>query len=173
MRFLKLVILILLLPLATHAAGLAVEPAKIDVELATGEEKKVILQVENISQSVSLYDVWVDDAANIIKVSPASFTLESGEKKGIAVTVASPNELQLVTNISLLGRSLGAQEFSLTPGIKIPVSLKVIKTNKSTVNEYLLYTVLGLMVLTVVVWMIIFTHLSFKKKRSWRVFKLK
>jgi len=150
--------------LLTKAAGLAVTPAKVNLEMTTGQEKNVSLEVENTSSNVNLYDVWLDDEFNFIKITPQSFTLESGEKKKINLIITGERELSLATTISIIGRPLGIQEFNLTPGIKIPLSISIAPQQKKLINEYLIYTILSLMVLTVVVWLIILTRLKTKKK---------
>ncbi len=126
---LSYILIMLLLPLSANAAGIEVSPSKLDFTVSGASASQNIL-VANPTADVQIYQVYPDDFAEFIKTNPASFTLESGARKTVEVTVSasSPdNKLPeiLATNLSVIGKPLADARFSVATGVKIPLTAKV------------------------------------------------
>ena len=120
----------LFLPLSSLAAGIQVSPSHLDFRVNSQETAPQNLTVVNPTADVQVFEVYADDFAELIKPNPASFTLESGAKKTVAITinfsgVKDQSERTLTTNLSVVGKPLADSRFSLATGAKIPITLSV------------------------------------------------
>lgn len=108
-----------------QAVALKVSPAEIAVEAGLGQiiEKQII--VENPNDNVALYEVYADNFSDWIKLSPASFVLEAGQTKKVAVEVQAKGQGLFSTNLSVLAKPLSGNAVRANSGVKIPLVLKI------------------------------------------------
>ncbi len=83
MRFAnKIIILFLLFAAASaNASGVKIDPPKIDLAVKINKPLSEEIIVSNPTSDVQIFKAYPDDFPDIIKINPASFTLEAGEKK--------------------------------------------------------------------------------------------
>ena len=125
-----LIILVVIVPLAAAAAGIQVSPSKLRLEAGAGRPTATQLVVSNPTADVQLFEVYPDDFAEVITAEPASFTLEAGTQKSVKIAVDSKklkNDEIRTTNISVLAKPLAESRFQANSGVKIPLTITVIK----------------------------------------------
>ena len=135
MKKLLFIITLLLIPSTVVAAGLEVTPAKLELRASPKESATKSITISNPTADVLLFDVFPDDFADIISVSPKSFTLESGAKQTVKVLIAPPRSNRIITtNLSILAKPLSDSKFQTNAGVKIPISVTVAASR--TVSVY-------------------------------------
>jgi P pilus assembly chaperone PapD len=112
-------------PFSAFALGLSVSPSRIDMKVAVDATKEQKIIVVNTSDDVALFDVYPDEMARMIGVSPSSFTLEAGEEKAVQLEVSSEDEGIYSTNISVVARALSDSVVSASGGVKVPLTITV------------------------------------------------
>ena len=133
----KLISVILLLSFAAYvsASGVKVSPSKLEISAKTSAPVTAKITVINPTDDIHVFKVYPDDFLDIIKISPASFTLEAGEKKEITVTIKSSGEQKiseaLNTNISVIAKPLAETKFQTNAGVKIPLSILISASDNS------------------------------------------
>ena len=113
----------LLFAFPAGAVGVAVNPAEVNMVAVVGEATTVRIKVTNPSSDVAVFEVYPDDFAAVIKVSPSSFTLESGAEKYVTIEVTIPQSGQLSTVLSVVARPLASNAFQAGSGVKVPLSI--------------------------------------------------
>lgn len=142
----------LIWPMISSGAGLEVSPTKLDILVSKNGDSAAKLLVKNPNKGVEIYDVYVDEFADSIDISPTSFTLEAGEKKEILVSAPPNNESRVLqTNISIVSRPLTDYKFKAQAGIKIPLTVRYDLGQRapSATRDYSRWLVHGLSVLIV------------------------
>ena len=151
-KILVFILVFVLFPVLSQAAGIQVSPSKMDftVEIG-GEPVSKELVVVNPTADVQVFEVYPDEFSEIIKANPASFTLEAGARKIVIVKV-DPVEIEgssriLRTNFSILGKPLVETRLQTNTGVKIPTSVtinnEIIKTDSNDkISSELFYMIL-------------------------------
>lgn len=121
-------IISLLLPSPAYAAGLSITPARLDFTVTNAKTVSQTLIVTNPTANVLVFEVYPDEFDNVIKVQPESFTLESGGRKEVLISVktdrrALSENTNLATTLSVTGTALAEGKVNVTAGAKIPVSI--------------------------------------------------
>ena len=117
------------LAFSVQAVGLSVSPKELKVSAMVGETVSYKLQVENPSGEVSLFEVYPDDLGSLVKISPASFILESEERKEVTVQVTPKGDGVFKTNISVVASPVASSSFNAGGGVKIPLEISVSENN--------------------------------------------
>lgn len=151
----SIVSLLLSSPLFASAAGIQVSPGKLDFTIVTGKETSQTITVVNPTADVQVFEVYSDDFSDAIKALPESFTLESGAKRTVNVTVnasalKSPGNQNLATNLSVVAKPLADNKFSVATGVKLPLAIKINQAaSLPNKNQWPLWTagLVGLVVL--------------------------
>ncbi|MDP2586366.1 MAG: hypothetical protein Q8P32_01145 [Candidatus Komeilibacteria bacterium] len=126
------------------AAGLAVEPSKLEFKLTAGKTAQQKLTIENISVQEVIYQLYFDELNEYLIVDQPTLRLAPGAKGAVTVSAKSPKQGIFATNLSIVGQELDRRQFNLAFGAKVPITLEVAKTN----TNYLLYwVVLGITLL--------------------------
>jgi len=121
-------LLLLVLPSAVSAVGVAVYPAEVSIEAAIGEQTTTRLKVSNPSSDVAVFEVYPDEFDQLIKISPSSFTLESSEERQVIITVTPRESGRLHTAISVVGRPMASSAFQAGSGAKVPFTINSINS---------------------------------------------
>ncbi|MFA5991741.1 MAG: hypothetical protein WC794_05870 [Candidatus Doudnabacteria bacterium] len=164
MKTIKIITIIfgLVLPLSSLAAGLQISPSRLNFTVAPNQEMTQKIVVANPTADVQIYEITADDYTNFIKPQPKSFTLESGARKEVAITVMLTQANQKVaTNLSVVAKPLTADGLTIGTGAKIPLEITVIETIPSY-DKNLVFIV----IVVVLVIIIIITSLYFSQKRK-------
>ncbi len=124
-------------PNIIHAAGIQASPAKMDIAITDGKKAIKEIIVSNPTSDVQLYEASADDFAENFKINPSSFTLESGARKTISVTV-EPKNLKnnqvLSTNISIISKPMSESAVNIGTGVKIPVNVTLNNQHSNSLN---------------------------------------
>lgn len=114
-----------------HALGLSVTPAEMSIS-QTQNDTTATMTVKNVSNDVALFEVYPDEFDQSISVSPASFTLQSGEVRTVTVHVHFDQSGIYTTNISVTARPLAETALAAAGGIKMPLTVSVNGTSLGT-----------------------------------------
>ena len=171
-KILILILVFILFPALSQAAGIQISPSKMDFMVEIGGEpvfKELV--VVNPTADVQVFEVYPDEFSEIIKANPASFTLEAGARKIVIVKIdpakiEGPSKI-LRTNFSILGKPLIETRLQTNTGVKIPLSVAIehiIIENESNkrISPRLFYAIL----IVVALGFGSITHLIFNKKRN-------
>lgn len=136
-----IIAVLLFIPGVVWAAGIEVRPAKLNVELnASGGSYE--FQVKNPSKQVQVFEVYADDFADIISITPQSFTLEAGGSRSVALAITPKGESRIMqTNLSMVANNLVGQNFQAQAGLKIPLVISFISAPQSTTDRQLIFLV--------------------------------
>ncbi len=115
------------------ASGIKVDLSKLEITAKTNELISEEMMVTNPTSDVQLFKVYTDDFSDIIKATPASFTLEAGAEKKVIITIKAISDQKtsgiLKTNLSVVARPLAETKFETNAGIKIPVSVSILESD--------------------------------------------
>ena len=134
-KLLLSLLLSLILPFFANAAGIQVFPASLSLDVAAKGKATTSITVINPTSDVSVFEVYADDFAQNISANPSSFTLESGAKKTVFITVNLKNnphadQSKFSTDISVVSAPLAQSKVTVGTGVKIPLTVSVGKAQK-------------------------------------------
>lgn len=115
----------LLIPGCVGAVAVKVLPSSLEIETRLGVSAKKEIIVENPDEKVALYEVYPDNFSDWIKVTPASFILESKDSKKVSLEVKSKEQGIFSTDVSVVSRPLSERKFKASSGVKIPLEVRV------------------------------------------------
>lgn len=125
MKFILAIIGFLLSASAVFGGGLAVEPSRLDFNLAAGQTASSVLKIENIADQVMIYQLYFDELNEILSISEETFRLAPGERRQVKVSVTPRQSGIFATNLSVVGQELDRRAFNVSFGAKVPVNLRV------------------------------------------------
>ena len=108
-----------------YAVAIQIRPSQIKIEAEFGVLVKKEIFLENPTDKITLYEVYSDEFSEWVKITPASFTLESGEKKKVILELQKNEEGIFSTMISVIAKPLSQREFKTAAGVKIPLEIKI------------------------------------------------
>ena len=103
------------------ASGLSVSPARLDFELSGNTNVAKNIVVANPTADVMIFEVYADEFQDTIIVNPESFTLESGGRKEVSVSIDSEKLKQaqtIATSLSVVGKPLAQNKVNIGGGGK-------------------------------------------------------
>lgn len=115
---------------SVEAVALKVSPTEIKIETEPRVLTKEEIIVENSGNNVALYEVYLDNFSDWIKVKPESFTLESREFKKVVLEIKNEKEGIFSTLISVVAKPLSQREFKANSGVKIPLEIRISEKEK-------------------------------------------
>lgn len=127
-RTAKILIFSILLLVAiqlAQAAGISVKPSELHFNLQAKSQDSQTIVIENISGQPIIYNLYADELADQIFLSPTNFRLEIGEKKRIKVKVQPEKPGTFATNLSIVAQDLDRRKFNVSTGVKVPITLEV------------------------------------------------
>lgn len=157
------VIVFILLPLLAQASGIKVSPSRIDIITEINKPMSGELIVVNPTADVQIFEIYPDEFPEIIKANPASFTLEAGAKKTVAVTAypaAAENVSRVLrTDLSVVGKPLIKTRLQTNTGVKIPITVVVGRSatmteSDSGISLRLLYIILNVVSFGAIIYLI-------------------
>ncbi len=120
------------------ASGLSVSPSALNFDLNAGQSVTKTLIIANPTGDVLVFEVYADEFKNMFSISPSSFTLESGARKEVKISIDSNNinEYPLIsTNLSVVGSALAEGKSNVAAGAKIPVSISGQNSPSKPINK--------------------------------------
>lgn len=164
-----IILTLALLPQTVWAVGISVKPSRLKTQAPINQLTSLSLQVKNPSDSVCLYDVYLDEFSDWIKPNPSSFTLEAGETKKVTLQIKPQTPQTAGTIISVVTRPLSNRKFAANSGIKIPLEINVLtpqKPKKSPLTSTHLIFLLDLILTLILLTLLIPKFLNKKKNKS-------
>ena len=125
MKNIIIILSLIVFPFIALAAGIQASPEKLMFNISNGKTQTIT--IVNPTKDVQLFEIYPDDFEKLIKVFPASFTLEAGGSKKVQITV-DPKQFSgssAGTTLSVLGKSLAESKIQVNAGIKIPITIAV------------------------------------------------
>jgi len=113
-----------------HGIGIGVNPAKMEVEMGTGENVWKNITVSNPESAELGYQVYIENKSiDWIKISDPEFSLESDQKKQITVRfIPTAGEVgEFDAKICVVTLKPGGS-FNIGSGVKIPVHITIEKS---------------------------------------------
>ena len=110
------------------AAGIEVSPARLDLKVDS-EATTAQITVANPTADVQVFEIYADDFSEMFEFNPASFTLESGARKSVQITIFPSRRWGgneggvLATTISVLATPLASSRVTAATGVKIPITI--------------------------------------------------
>ena len=145
------------------ASGLSVSPARLDFELSGNTNVAKNIVVANPTADVMIFEVYADEFQDTIIVNPESFTLESGGRKEVSVSIDSEKLKQaqtIATSLSVVGTPLAQNKVNIGAGAKIPLTASFSPQEKTPYRSYG-FAVLGLIGIALLLF-----HRKFSKTKS-------
>ncbi len=119
------------------AAGISVKPNRLNFTLPARQEQTKAIVVENISDRPVIYNLYVDELADQIYLSPVNFRLEVGQSRQVKIK-ANPVQAGLfATNLSIVTQDLDRRSFNVATGVKVPIVLQVAPAQKFVLPAFI------------------------------------
>lgn len=130
----KILILIIISFLAANsvqAVAVKVRPSEIKIETNNQVLTEEEITIENPGDNVALFEVYLDNFSDWIRIKPESFILESGESQKVILAIKNEETGVFSTMISVVAKPLSEKEFKANSGVKIPLEVRVVQKEKS------------------------------------------
>ncbi len=121
-------------PIGVHALGISATPSEINLTTRVYQPTYKTVVVKNPSSETAVFDFFVDDFEDIIRVRPKNMILASGEEKRVAIEMLPSREGIFTTDISIVARSLSSQSLRSGAGLKVPMTLTVQAQTQSRIS---------------------------------------
>lgn len=108
-----------------QAAAIRVFPSEVKIKTESGILVKGEITVENPTEDITLYEVYVDDFSDWILPKPESFLLKSREKQKVVLEIKNKDKGIFLTNISVVAKPLSERKFKIDSGVKIPLEIRI------------------------------------------------
>lgn len=109
---------------SVQAVAVKVNPSEIKIETSANLTEKEII-IENPGNNVALFEVYLDNFSDWVKVKPESFILESGKSQKVTLEIKNKETGVFFTTISVIAKPLAEREFKANAGVKIPLEVRV------------------------------------------------
>ncbi len=134
MMLFYLLILFLFPSSAVQAAGLQLQPTSFNIEIYD-QAIQTKLIVSNPAKEIQLFEIYADDLVDIIDINPQTFTLESGTRKEVLITIQAKKEASITnTNLSVISHPFAIENFAINSAAKVPITIKQLD-QKTKPNE--------------------------------------
>ncbi len=116
---------VFLVPTSAGATGIAVSPSKLVIQTGSEQASTAYFTVSNPNNQVQVFEIYVDNFQNLIRVDPPVFTLSPGGVKKVAIGVnpQSPGQGSQMTTISVLSYPLSGNGVQIAAGAKISLTI--------------------------------------------------
>jgi len=112
---------------SAQAIAVKVRPSEIKIEVEAGILAKEEITVENPDNNVALFEVYLDNFSNWVRVKPESFILEGGKSQKVVLEIENKKTGIFSTMVSVVAKPLSERKFKANSGIKIPLEVRVVK----------------------------------------------
>ena len=109
---------------SVKAVSVKVKPSEVKVETSASLFKKEIT-IENPGNSVALFEVYLDNFSDWVKINPESFILEAGKSQKVILEIENKETGVFFTTISVVAKPLSEREFKANAGVKIPLEIRI------------------------------------------------
>ena len=106
------------------AVSIKVSPSEVKIETNASLTKKEII-IENPGNSVALFEVYLDNFFDWVKIKPESFILEGGKSQKVILEIKNKETGIFSTTISVVAKPLSEREFKANAGVKIPLEIRI------------------------------------------------
>lgn len=108
-----------------EAVAVKVKPSEIKIEAEVGVLTKEEIIIENPDNNVALFEVYLDNFSDWIKIKPGSFILESKKSQKVVLEIKNQETGIFSTTVSVVAKPLSERQFKANSGIKIPLEIKI------------------------------------------------
>lgn len=124
MRKIILILIIISFFAASYveAVSIKVSPSEIKIKTAGNSVKKEIT-IENPGNNVALFEIYVDNFSDWIKISPESFVLNGNKSQKVVLEAKNEETGIFLTMVSVVAKPLSDKEFKAAAGVKIPLEI--------------------------------------------------
>lgn len=109
---------------SVEAVSIKVSPSEVKIETSASLTKKEIT-IENPGNNVALFEVYLDNFFDWVKINPGSFVLEGGKSQKVNLEIENKESGVFFTTISVVAKPLSEREFKANAGVKIPLEIRV------------------------------------------------
>jgi len=114
-----------LTPCLSQAAAVKIKPSEIKIDINAGVLVEEEIIIENPGVDVSLFEVYLDNFSEWIKINPESFILESGESQKVILEIENHETGIFSAMISVVAKPLSERKFRANAGVKIPLEIRI------------------------------------------------
>ena len=130
-RFIAILIAIsFLTPNLAQAAAVKIKPSEIKIDISAGVLVEEEIIIENPGVDVFLFEVYLDNFSEWIKINPESFVLESGESQKVILEIKNHETGIYSAMISVVAKPLSERKFRTNAGVKIPLEVRITQGKK-------------------------------------------
>lgn len=109
--------------LPAQAAGLQLQPTAIKVDVYDQIVQSKLV-VSNPAKEIQLFEIYADDATDIIEINPQTFTLEAGARKEVLLKIKPQANTSIInTNLSVISHPFSIENFAINSAAKIPITI--------------------------------------------------
>ncbi len=145
--FLLLLLTACFLPLGVKASGLALSPARISVQVLPNQQASAYFTVSNPDAQTQVFEIYPDDLANFIRISPQVFTLGPGGSKQVEINIAAglPQQTERpAVKISVISHPLTGNNTQVATGAKLTLEIQTSTTNSAPSSQKMLIGLIAL-----------------------------
>lgn len=116
-----------LAPLSATAAGIALSPARLSVDLSFDQAGTTSFIASNPEAQTQVFEVYADDLSSFIRIAPQVFTLPPGGIKKVIVEVSpkTPNQTgRPPVSLSVISRPLNGNGLQVATGAKLLLEIR-------------------------------------------------
>lgn len=156
-------------PVFVEAASIKVKPPEVKIETSSDFFQKEII-IENPGSNVALFEAYLDNFYDFVKIKPESFILEGGKSEKVILEVRGKEAGVFSGMISVVAKPLSEREFKANAGVKIPLEIRILEKssevwlasvlNSIKNNQWLIY------ILVIVVILSLMSVLFLRKKKQ-------
>lgn len=120
-------VLACLIPLFAAAAGIALSPARLNVDVSSGQVGTASFTVSNPEAQTQAFEVYADDLSGFIRISPQVFTLPPGGIKKVVIEVSPSTPYQTgkpPISLSVVSRPLNGNGLQVATGAKLLLEIR-------------------------------------------------
>ncbi len=123
----KIILILVGIVLASNAnaSALKVTPSSLNFDAVSGKPEQKAITIENPDSNVALFEVYLDNFSDWVKINPGSFILEAGKSQEVNFEIENEESGVFFTTISVLAKPLSEREFKTNAGVKIPLEIRI------------------------------------------------
>ena len=135
------------LPWGVKASGLALSPARISIQASPNQQASAYFTVSNPDAQTQVFEIYPDDLANFIRISPQVFTLGPGGSKQVEVSIAAglpPQTGRAAVKISVISHPLTGSNTQVATGAKLSLEIQTNSASSAPSGQKMLIGLIAL-----------------------------
>ncbi len=120
-----LILTSIFLAATANASALKITPSEVKLDAVFGKTEQKTITIENPGSDVALFEVYLDNFSDWVKIKPESFILEAGKSQKVILEIKKKEIGVFSTTISVVAKPLSEREFKANAGVKIPLEIRI------------------------------------------------